>query len=66
MKSPVYGQYRGRTKRKRTIHASAGNVNMRGKRTKRMGCLCCECMDLRPRMLRQIAQNELRNPTIED
>lgn len=29
---------------------NAGNVNMRGKKTKLMRCKCCECVDLRDKL----------------
>jgi len=52
-KSQVYSQgrnYKVRSRRKNTFgpyHASAGNINMHGKKTRLMACRCCVCIDMR-------------------
>lgn len=48
-KSPVWGLGRN-YKRSRSNHACAGNVNMKGKKTKRMSCGCCSCIDFREKI----------------
>ena len=39
----------------------AGNVKMRGKKTKLMRCKCCECVDMRDKMLYRIHKKEMRD-----
>jgi len=51
MKSPVFGLRRNKKHSKTTSsRPGGGNVNMHGKKTKRMSCMCCECIDLRDKM----------------
>lgn len=63
-KSPVYG--RGRNRKHRGIHrganhAAAANINMRGKKSKRMSCWCCECIDMRDKIMYNIHKKEMRD-----
>ena len=60
MKSPVFGKHRGRFTSKRTWNPCAGNVNMRGKKTKRMSCGCCICIDMRGRVTDKIHREYMR------
>jgi hypothetical protein len=66
-KSPVYGMGRNLKKRwrgKKTAaphHASAANINMRGKKTKRMSCWCCVCVDMREKIMYNIHTKEMRD-----
>jgi hypothetical protein len=53
MKSPVFG-------------ARAGNVKMRGKKTKLMSCLCCCMIDCRWEQRIKEAQKEMRDETKAD
>jgi hypothetical protein len=55
-KSPVFGMGRNRNHRppRSPFHASAANINMHGKKTKRMSCSCCTAIDLRDNILRKI------------
>ena len=39
----------------------AGNVNMRGKKTKLMRCKCCTCIDLRDKILYSIHKKEMKD-----
>lgn len=52
-KSPVYGAGRNRKHRPSgsAHHPSAANINMRGKKSKSRGCMCCECIDMRDKLL---------------
>ncbi|MCE6959612.1 hypothetical protein LAZ40_11160 [Cereibacter sphaeroides] len=60
-KSPVYGVTRGPTARRRTFHAAAGSVNLKGRRTRRMSCGCCTCLDLRGRVIDRQHAREMRD-----
>lgn len=66
-KSPVYGRGRNLKKRwkgKKTAaphHPAAANINMRGKKTKRMSCYCCFCIDMREEILYLIHKKEMRD-----
>jgi hypothetical protein len=66
-KSPVYGLGRNLKKRWRgkksagPHHAAAANINMRGKKTKLMSCLCCVCVDMREKILYNIHKKEMRD-----
>jgi hypothetical protein len=62
-KSPVYGLGRNKTHRPRGSKnwPSAANVNMRGKKTKSMSCCCCECIDMRDKMMFTIHKQEMYN-----
>ncbi len=62
-KSPVYGAGRNRNHRPRGSkhHPAAANVNMRGKKTKSMSCWCCECIDLRDKVLLDQHRLEIRS-----
>ena len=46
-KSPVYGLGRNRNRNRGPFHAAAANINMCGKKTKKMSCWCCVCIDMR-------------------
>lgn len=41
-------------------HLSAGNVNLKGKKSHRMGCGCCVCYDLREENLNKIVSKEIK------
>jgi hypothetical protein len=43
-----------------------GSINMRGKRTARLACNCCEMQDLRPRELAKIARDEIAEAARRD
>ena len=60
-KSPVYGRGRNRKHRapRGPFHPAAANVNMRGKKSIRMACMCCECLDLRDKILYNIHKKEI-------
>lgn len=62
-KSPVYG--RGRNRKHRApcgpVHAAAANINMHGKKTKRMSCWCCVCVDMRDKIQYNIHTKEMRD-----
>lgn len=66
-KSPVYGMGRNLKKRwrgKKTAgphHAAAANINMRGKKSKRMGCGCCFCVDMRADLLYVVHNKEMKD-----
>jgi hypothetical protein len=62
MKSPVYGSGRNTKHRsmKGPIHPSAGGVNMKGKKSKRMYCGCCDCYDFRQKLLDKIHKREIQ------
>ena len=62
-KSQVYGLGRNRKHRplKSKFHASAANVNMKGKKSRLMGCNCCVCIDLRAQELYKIHRKEMRD-----
>lgn len=62
-KSPVYGGGRNKKHKPRGSlnWPAAANVNMRGKKTKSMACYCCECIDLRDKMLLKLHQKEIYN-----
>ena len=53
MKSPVFG-------------AKAGNVKMRGKKTRLMSCKCCMMMDFREECRKKEAEEEIRLLEQED
>jgi len=59
-KSPVYGTGRNFKKRKYPIHPSAGSVKMKGKKTKRMHCWCCVCIDMRDKLKYKQHQQEIK------
>lgn len=63
MKSPVFGLGRNWHHRPRGSHfsPSAANVNLKGKKFKRMGCGCCSCIDTRQDIVRKQHINEIRN-----
>jgi hypothetical protein len=56
-KSPVYGLGRNRKHRGGKtygpLHGGAGNINMRGKKSKHMSCGCCLCFDCRDDLLKK-------------
>ena len=62
-KSPVYGMGRNRKHRAQRgpVHAAAANINMRGKKTKRMSCWCCVCVDMRDKIQYNIHTKEMRD-----
>jgi hypothetical protein len=66
-KSPVYGLGRNLKNRWRgkksagPYHAAAANINMRGKKTKRMSCRCCVCIDFREEIVYRIHIKEMRD-----
>jgi len=62
MKSQVYGSGRNQKHRstKGPIHPSAGGVKMKGKKSKRMQCGCCDCHDFRQKLLDKIHKREIR------
>ena len=43
------------------FHAAAANINMRGKKTKRMSCWCCVCVDMRDKIQYNIHTKEMRD-----
>lgn len=46
------------------IRGIAGNMNLRGKRIKKLGCGCCEVQDFRPKEREKEARKEMRqDPT---
>ena len=50
MKSPVYGlgrNWKHRATRNAHFAPSAANINLKGKKDRRMGCGCCYCLDKR-------------------
>ena len=62
-KSHVYG--RGRNKKHRPIgggieRRSAANINMHGKKSMRMSCQCCECIDMRDKIIYNIHMKEIK------
>lgn len=59
-KSPIYGRGRNRKRNRGPFHAAAANINMRGKKTKLMSCWCCECIDMREKMLYAIHKKEMK------
>jgi len=40
---------------------NAGDVKMRGKKTKLMRCKCCTCVDMRDKILYRIHKKEMRD-----
>jgi hypothetical protein len=60
-KSSVFGLGRNLKHRptKSTYHASAGNIHMRGKRKRLMGCGCCVCVDMREQLMAKEAKKEI-------
>ena len=60
-KSPVHGLGRNRKRNRGPFHASAANTNMRGKKHRMMSCGCCECIDLREKIGRKIADQEIND-----
>lgn len=62
-KSPVYGRGRNRKHRAKggPFHAAAGNVNMRGKKSKPDHCWCCICLDMREEILYRMHKKEMRD-----
>ena len=62
-KSPVYGRGRNRKHRapRSPYHAAAANINMKGKKTKGMSCWCCECIDMREKIVYSIHNKEMRD-----
>ena len=44
---------------KSPVAYGAGNVNMKGKKHKRMGCGCCDCYDFRDRELEKEHKKEM-------
>lgn len=63
-KSPVYGMGRNRKHRgihRAANHPAAANINMRGKKTKTMSCGCCECLDMREKIMYSMHKKEMRN-----
>ena len=59
MKSPVWGCGRNLKHRppRSPNHASAGSINMRGKRERVMSCGCCVVIDLREKANKQQYKN---------
>jgi 3-deoxy-D-manno-octulosonate 8-phosphate phosphatase KdsC-like HAD superfamily phosphatase len=41
-------------------HAAAANINMHGKKTKRMDCWCCVCIDFRDKLRDAQHKKEMR------
>lgn len=60
-KSPVYGRGRNRSRNQGPIHASAANINMRGKKSRVDHCWCCVCIDMREEIMYSIHKKEMRN-----
>lgn len=63
-KSPVYGMGRNRKHRgihRAANHPAAANINLRGKKSKRMSCWCCICIDLRDKIIYNIHKKEMRD-----
>jgi hypothetical protein len=63
-KSPVYGMGRNRKHRgihRAANHPAAANINMRGKKTKRMSCWCCVCIDMRDEIRDEEHRKEMRD-----
>ncbi len=62
-KSPVFGLGRNWKHRPRggSYAPSAANINLRGKKYKRMGCGCCFCADFREDVVRKEHIREIRN-----
>ena len=60
-KSPVFGLGRNWHHRPRGSHfsPSAANVNLKGKKYKRMGCGCCSCIDFRDNILKKEHKKEM-------
>lgn len=58
-KSPVYGQGRNYKHSKSWPKAAAGNVKMKGKKFRVMGCRCCVCKDFRESELKKEHQKEI-------
>lgn len=62
-KSPVFGS--GRNWHHRPVgakhHPAAANVNMHGKKHKSMSCGCCDCIDMRDKLLLSIHTKEMNN-----
>jgi hypothetical protein len=48
----------------KSLPTNAGNVKMRGKRTKAMRCGCCVATDLRPQELKRMHEKEMTHPRI--
>jgi hypothetical protein len=59
-KSPVHGRGRNRKHNKGIHHPAAANINMRGKKSKVDHCWCCECIDMREKMLYNIHKKEMQ------
>ena len=62
MKSSVFGAGRNRKHRPKGApnDPAAANINMRGKKCKRMNCGCCYAVDLRSTMIDKIHSVEMR------
>lgn len=60
-KSPVYGRGRNRKRNKGPVHAAAANINMRGKKSRVDRCWCCECIDMREKILYNTHKKEMRD-----
>lgn len=62
MKSSVYGSGRNRKHRapRGPFHAASANINMHGKKSKRLSCWCCVCIDMRDSMIKKIHEKEMR------
>jgi hypothetical protein len=61
-KSPVHGLGRNRNHRpdRSPFHPAAANINMKGKKTKKMSCWCCVCVDFREEMMQKEHDKEMK------
>ena len=60
-KSPIYGRGRNRKRNTGPVHAAAANINMKGKKSRVDHCWCCECIDMREKILYRIHKKEMRD-----